>query len=120
MSELTFKSSLTMEEIENNFKDIDFFSGIMEGLEEAAAYSKGKASAETYVRKRSLPNVNVAEVRESLSMTQKAFASVLGVSCRTVEAWESGKSNPTPTAKKLMFLIQEDHALVERLQFSEG
>ena len=149
MSELTFKSSLSMEEIENNFKDIDFFSGIMEGLEEAAAYFrigehklrnlinenknadyllwngnrvqiKRKASAETYVRKRSLPNVNVAEVRESLSMTQKAFASVLGVSCRTVEAWESGKSNPTPTAKKLMFLIQEDHALVERLQFSEG
>ena len=119
MSELTFKSSLSMEEIEANFKDVDFFSGIMEGLEEAAAYAKGKASAETFVRKRALPNVNVAEVRESLSMTQKTFASILGVSCRTVEAWESGKSNPTPTAKKLMFLIQEDHALVDRLRFSE-
>ena len=119
MAELRFTSSLSVEEVVENFKDVDFFSGIMEGLEEAAAYSKGKASAETYVRKRSLPNVNVAEVRESLSMTQKTFASILGVSCRTVEAWESGKSNPTPTAKKLMFLIQEDHALVDRLRFSE-
>lgn len=46
MSELHFKSSLPMEEIENNFKDIDFFSGIMEGLNEALAYSKGKTVAE--------------------------------------------------------------------------
>lgn len=115
MNELVFKSSLTMEEIENNFSEMDFFSGIMDGLEEALAYSKGKASVETFVRKRSLPTVNVVEIRESLCMTQKSFASVLGVSCRTVEAWESGKSNPTPTAKKLMFLIQEDHTLIEKL-----
>lgn len=116
MSDYTFKSSLTMEEIEKNFADMDFFSGLMEGLEEALAYSKGKASAETFVRKRSLPAVNVLHIRESLCMTQKAFAAVLGVSCRTVEAWESGKTNPTPTAKKLMHLIQEDHSLIEKLQ----
>ncbi len=115
MNELTFKSSLTMEEIESNFAEMDFFSGLMDGLEEALAYSKGKASAETFVRKRSLPTINVVEIRESLCMTQKSFAAVLGVSCRTVEAWESGKSNPTPTAKKLMFLIQEDHTLIEKL-----
>lgn len=115
MSDLVFKSSLSMEEIENNFSDMDFFSDLMEGLEEALAFSKGKATAETFVRKRSFPSVSVVEIRESLKMTQKSFASVLGVSCRTVEAWESGKSNPTPTAKKLMYLIQEDHTLIEKL-----
>lgn len=115
MSELCFKSSLSMEEIEKNFDDIDFFSGMVQGLNEALAYEKGKASAETFARKQSLPDVNISEVRASLSMTQKAFASVLGVSCRTVEAWECGKSNPTPTAKKLIYLIKEDHSLVEKL-----
>ena len=115
MSELSFESSLSIEEIENNFKDVDFFSGIMDGLNEALAYSKGKAAAETFARKRSLPTVKVAELRSSLSLTQKAFAEVLGVSCRTVEAWESGKTTPTPTAKKLMYLIQEDHSLVQKL-----
>ena len=115
MSDLKLKSSLTMDEIENNFKDTDFFSGVMEGLQEALAYKKGKQSSETISRKKSLPVVNVAEIRSSLSMTQKAFAKVLGVSCRTVEAWESGKSTPTPTAKKLMFLIQQDHSLVQKL-----
>ena len=116
MNELTFKSSLTMNEIERNFAEMDFFSDLMDGLEEALAYSKGKASAETFVRKRSIPTINVVEIREYLRMTQKSFAEVLGVSCRTVEAWESGKSNPTPTAKKLMFLIQEDHTLIQKLQ----
>ncbi len=115
MSELRFESSLTMDEIESNFRDVDFFSGIMDGLQEALAYEKGKAAAETFVRKRALPAVNVAEIRAELEMTQKAFAEVLGVSRRTVEAWENGKSTPTPTAKKLMFLIQEDHSLVNKL-----
>ena len=116
MSDPKFRSSLTMEEIEDNFKDVDFFSGVMDGLQEALAHSKGKAAAETLVRKRSLPAVNVAEIRASLSMTQKGFADMLGVSRRTVEAWESGRSTPTPTAKKLMFLIQEDHSLAQKLQ----
>ena len=115
MSDLRLKSSLTMEEVENNFKDIDFFSGIMDGLQEALAHKKGKAAAETFARKRSLPTINVVEIRTSLAMTQKSFAEILGVSCRTVEAWESGKSTPTPTAKKLMYLIQEDHSLVRKL-----
>ena len=87
----------------------------MDGLQEALAYEKGQAAAETFARKRSLPNVNVAEIRLALSMTQRAFAELLGVSRRTVEAWEAGKSTPTPTAKKLMYLIQEDHALVQKL-----
>ena len=92
----------------------------MAGLNEALAYEKGKASAETFARKQSLPTVNVTEVRSSLGMTQKSFANVLGVSCRTVEAWECGKSTPTPTAKKLIYLIHNDHSLVHKLQENES
>ena len=115
MSDAVFHSKLSMEQIEENFKDADVFAGLMDGLNEALAYEKGAARAETFARKRSLPDVNVAEVRASLNMTQKAFASVLGVSGRTVEAWECGKTNPTPTAKKLIYLIAQDHSIVNRL-----
>lgn len=115
MSEKIFESSLSMGKIENSFKDISFFDGVMEGLEEALAYEKGTAKPETVARKHSLPDVNVSQIRNALSMTQKAFANVLGVSCRTVEAWGSGRSNPTPTAKKLMFLISQDHSLIQKL-----
>ena len=37
MPEPHFKSSLTMDEIEDNFKDTDFFAEIMEGLGKALA-----------------------------------------------------------------------------------
>lgn len=113
---LHFETSLSPEEIDKNFEDFDFFSNLISGLNEALAFEKGKAATETIARKRALPNVNVVEIRTSLKMTQKSFASVLGVSCRTVEAWECGKSNPAPTAKKLMYLIQSDPSLIEKLQ----
>ena len=35
---ICFKSSLSIEEVENNFKDFDVFAGITEGLNEALAY----------------------------------------------------------------------------------
>ena len=66
MSEKKFKSSLSMEEIENNFKDTNFFDGVMEGLEEALEYEKGTAKTETIARKRSLPDINVSQLRNAL------------------------------------------------------
>ena len=115
MSNSKFKSKLSQEEINKNFEDTDFFEGVMSGLEEARAYEKGAARLATYARKRSLPDVDSVQLRRDLCMTQKDFAIVLGVSTRTVEAWETGRSTPTPTAKKLMYLISLDHSLVKKL-----
>lgn len=58
MAELEFTSSLSNEEIEENFRDIDFFTSIMSGLEEAVAYEKGLSKAETVVRKYDSPDDN--------------------------------------------------------------
>ena len=116
MDEIKLETPLSIEEVEDNFHDFDLFSELKQGLEEALAYQRGEEVPGLVVHERSLPDVDAAEVRRSLSLTQRAFAAVLGVSCRTVEAWESGRSNPTPTAKKLMYLIQEDHSLVAKLQ----
>ena len=115
MAELTFKSSLSIDEVEDNFKDMDFFSEIMDSLTEALAASKGQAAADTFTRKRCLPVVDICGTRKSLNMTQKGFADMLGVSRRTVEAWESGRTSPTPTAKKLIYLISEDKNLAQKL-----
>ena len=115
MAELNFESSLSEEQIAENFKNISFFDGIMDGLNEALAYEKGTAKAETYARKRSLPEVNVAKERAALDMTQKSFAALIGVSKRTVEAWESGKCTPSPTAKKLIHLLSIDPSLAQKL-----
>ena len=92
------------------------FNGIKKGLEETLAYEKGKASGEMIARKRSLPAVDVKAERESLDMTQKAFANVLGVSRRTVEACETGRSTPSPTAKDMIYLVSQKPDLVLMLR----
>ena len=43
MEDVTFTGTLSDEEIAKNFENIDFFSGIMAGLEEALAFEKGNA-----------------------------------------------------------------------------
>ena len=116
MKEPIFRTSLTDEEIKRNFEDTNLFDGIMQGLEEALAFEKGDAKAASLIRKRRLPQIDVAAERRALNMTQKSFATMLGVSCRTVEAWETGKSNPSPTARNLLYLISQDHSLVSKLQ----
>jgi hypothetical protein len=40
MADPTFKSSLSIEEIEDNFKDVNLFEEIKAGLEEALEYEK--------------------------------------------------------------------------------
>ena len=116
MDELRLETSLSMEEIEENTKDIDLLAGLKSTLEEVKAWKRGEEVPGLVVHDRTLLDLDVAEVRKSLSLTQRAFAAILGVSCRTVEAWESGRSNPTPMARKLLYLIQEDSSLVQKLQ----
>ena len=119
MSDLVIETNLTEEEMEaaeQTISEADLLAGLQSTLEEINEWQRGKDVPGLVIRERSLPDVDAAEVRKSLSMTQRAFASILGVSCRTVEAWESGRSNPTPTARKLLYLIQEDHSLVAKLQ----
>lgn len=69
MSEPIFNSDLTMEQIEKNFEGMDFFAGLMEGLQEAYACEKGNAAPGTISHKRSLPNVDVAAVRAALHLS---------------------------------------------------
>lgn len=115
VDELQFNSSLSEEEIEKNFKNMDYFGGIISGLEEALAYEKSMAKAAAIARKQTLPTISSTEVRKALNMTQKEFAGILGVSPRTVEAWEIGRSTPSPTAKNLLFLIYKNPSLVSEL-----
>ena len=54
MSEIRFKSSLSIKEIKENFKNTDLFASITEGLNEALAYEKCKVGAKVFTRKHSL------------------------------------------------------------------
>ena len=48
-------------------------------------------------------------------MTQSVFANYLGVSKKTVEAWELGRTHPTGPANRLIEML--DSGKVENLAF---
>jgi len=49
----------------------------------------------------------VKKLRIDLKMSQSVFASVLGVTKKTIEKWEQGKNPVSGPAAKLLFLVQK-------------
>jgi len=99
--------------------EYNYFERLKESLEQAAAYTKGdKSRARVSVREIPVPEYragDVSRVRSDLRLSQRAFASVLGVSPRTVEAWEAGRNTPNGPAARMLYLIEADHSLVDKL-----
>jgi putative transcriptional regulator len=57
---------------------------------------------------------NVRRLRERLDMTQAEFAKRFGLSRRTVEQWEQGRTVPDRPARILLAVIERDPCVVER------
>lgn len=57
---------------------------------------------------------SIKKLRKSLNLTRAVFAGVLGVSKKAVEAWESGRNVPVGPTSRMLDLISEDHAIVNR------
>ena len=98
-----------------------YFDELMTSLEDAAAFAQGDTSRARVVEVDTDDPVpeykadDVARTRQALNLSQRALARALGVSSRTVEAWEAGKNVPAGAARHLLFLLDGDHSLVQRL-----
>ena len=66
-------------------------------LESVHQMRKGKAARVTKVQ---LPQA--AEARSKVGLSQQDFATLLGVSPRTLQDWEQGRREPTGAAKTLL------------------
>ena len=97
----------------------EYFDALMESLEDAAAFAQGDTSRAKVVDVEdpvpAYAAKDVARTRMDLNLSQRALAGVLGVSVRTVEAWEAGRNVPSGAARHLLFLLDSDHSLVQRL-----
>lgn len=50
-------------------------------------------------------SAQVKNIREKIGLTQKLFAKYIGVSTKTVEAWESGRNKPSGPSNRLLWLL---------------
>ena len=95
------------------------FESIKQGLSEAVEFERGNLPGVRFdkitispVHKHS--GSEVKAIRLKLNMTQKLFAATLGVSSKTVEAWESGINPPSGSANRMLELLSRDDDLLER------
>lgn len=50
-------------------------------------------------------SAQVKNIREKIGLTQKLFAKYIGVSTKTVEAWEAGRNKPSAPSNRLLWLL---------------
>lgn len=59
----------------------------------------------------------IKNIRNKTGLSQRLFASYLGVSNKTVEAWESGKNHPSGAACRLLHMMELDENLINEFPF---
>lgn len=97
-------------------KKLDFEKLLEESVNQLNEYAQGKSdNVEVITYKlNDLPKIDVETVKElriELGATQKTFSEILGVSIRTVESWEIGRSTPNGSATRLMQLMLNNYSI---------
>lgn len=59
----------------------------------------------------------IKKIRRTTGLSQKLFASYLGVSNKTVEAWERGINQPSGVASRMLHMMELDEDLVREFPF---
>lgn len=100
----------------------DLFNSIMTGLNEAIedAQNKGKRLKRHKVTVEPVKlytPVEIRSIRLSTGMSQRLFAAYLGVSKKTVEAWESGVNSPSGPSSRLLSIVEQDKEFTRKFPF---
>ena len=98
---------------------MEAYKSIVKGLEEAIEYEKGnlKSVKVSRIYINEVPayiGKQIRDIRTKNNLTQMAFSKVLGVSKKTVEAWEAGKNIPSGPAQRMMEVMSKDNEFLEK------
>lgn len=91
---------------------MNLFDDIKTGLGQAIEYEKGDLKAKvTTLTVEPVEKFEAEEIRlirKETGLTQVLFAKYMGVSVKTVEAWESGRNHPEGAACRLLSMTRDD------------
>ena len=87
------------------------FDEIKIGLQQAIDYEQGVLQAKSTKLSVLPPDLFTAQeikaIRAGTGLTQATFAKFMGVSVKTVEAWESGRNHPEGAACRLLAITKQ-------------
>jgi putative transcriptional regulator len=85
--------------------DKSMFDELLNSVEQMDKIVKGKVKPS---RQFDFPDLEVKTIREKTGLSQTRFATLIGVSKRTLENWEQGRRHPTGPAKALLRIVEEN------------
>ena len=77
----------------------ELFAELLESVREGAAIMRGEQEPS---RKFIIEEPDVKEIREQYNLSQSQFASLLGISVKTLQNWEQGRRAPRGPARVLL------------------
>lgn len=97
---------------------MSLFDDIKTGLGQAIEYEKGNLKVKTTLLTvepvESFKPDEIRSIRNSTGLTQNMFAKYMGVSVKTVEAWEAGRNHPEGAACRLLSMTRRDPAFPQK------
>ena len=91
----------------------ELFQQLASSIKEGGAILRGKRKA---ARKTTLRWPDARAVRSALGLSQSQFASLIGISPRTLQNWEQGHRRPEGTARALLRVAElHPQAVLEAL-----
>jgi len=98
------------------------YESIMTGLTEAIVDAQGteknlKRNTVTITPVKEYHASDVQKIRKSTGLSQRLFAGYLGVSQKTVEAWEAGTNQPSGAASRILNMLELNSHLIEEFPF---
>lgn len=85
----------------------------MKAAQEVAAHLRGEITLNEYEIK--VPEeIDVAELRHRLDLSQARFARSFGIDLGALQAWEQGRRKPDRTARILLAVIAKEPDAVRR------
>lgn len=99
-------------------QNLSFFDEIKLGLEQAIDYEQGntKSARQDVITVKPLESYSkedIKRIRLNMTLTQKTFAQTIGVSVKTIEAWERGTNSPNGSASRLLELMDQQPDIVK-------
>jgi len=77
----------------------EFFTELLESVREGGAIMRGEKEPS---RKFVVETPNVKNIRERYQLSQSEFATLLGISVKTLQNWEQGRRTPRGAARILL------------------
>ena len=93
-------------------------AGLAEAVEDARSTDKKlNRRVVTVMPVKEYRAADVQKIRKATGLSQKLFASYMGVSDKTVEAWEAGTNRPSGAASRILTMMEMNHNLTTEFPF---